>query len=101
MRICNVFFNRRGDMLVFTDESGSFYFFDVTDGTLLFDFQQVIYILVYLNRFIIIIYLMIITPPPFFLGKSETSSIDFENAICKMLFVNKEVLNYKSLDQDV
>lgn len=44
MKICNIFFNQRGDMLVFTDESGSFYFFDVTDGTQLFDYQQVIII---------------------------------------------------------
>lgn len=90
IKICNIFFNQRADMLVFTDEAGTFYFYDLADGTELFRYIQVSNELEKnsQNEF------------HFFLHfKPET--IDFENAICKIIFVSKDVVNYKRTDQDL
>jgi len=41
---CNIYFNRDDDMLVYTNEMGNIYFFDVTDGTELLKYIDVRYI---------------------------------------------------------
>lgn len=81
-------------MLVFTDESGSFYFYDITDGSELFQYKQVDNNLFHkrlIAKKLIRILLLFLQP----------ESIEFENAICKMIFLNKEVINYKSMEQDM
>ena len=44
VKVCNINFNRGDDMLVYTNEMGNIYFFDVNDGTELLKYIDVIYI---------------------------------------------------------
>lgn len=62
VKVCNVFFNRQNDMLIYTNDMGNIYFFDINDGTELLKYI-------------------------------EAPSIEYENSICKMFFIDCENFN--------
>ena len=41
VKVCNIFFSRQNDMLVYTNDNGNIYFFDVNDGTELLKYIEV------------------------------------------------------------
>jgi hypothetical protein len=70
VKICNIFFNENANMLVYTEEYGGIYFFDVRDGTELFRYN-------------------------------ETKFIEYENAICKVFFINRDTVDFSHLGEEV
>jgi hypothetical protein len=44
VKICNVFFNEKAEMIVFTDENGSIHFFDIRDGQQVLRYEEAKYV---------------------------------------------------------
>ena len=88
-RICNIFFTKRDDLLLYTNEFGNIVFFDIRDGTALLQYNEVCVcgcvsigsLESLTNRFCFI----------------KTSSIEFENAICTVFFMDKQSVNARNL----